>query len=185
MLDDILTFGKIREGDIGTFETVFRRYYMPLCLYSSGITGRGDVAEEVVQEVFYSIWKERENIRILHSVKSYLYGAVRNLSLRYLETPSTRERRLENLPDGDCPAGEPSPHEILEYRELEHLIHATLNKLPERRMQIFKMHRLEGKKYKEIAGYFSLSVKTVEAEMTKAYKTLRREIEKYTYNHDI
>ncbi|MDR2775360.1 MAG: RNA polymerase sigma-70 factor [Tannerella sp.] len=178
MLNDILIFGKIKEGDIKTFEKVFRQYYMPLCIYSSGITGRKEISEEVVQDVFYNIWKERENIRILRSVKNYLYGAVRNQSLRYLEMLSVHERYVENIYHEVQEASEPSPQEYLEYKELEQLINITLNKLPERRMQIFKMHRMEGKKYKEIAERFSISVKTVEAEMTKAYKTLRREIEK-------
>ena len=67
-----------------------------------------------------------------------------------------------------------------EYKELEALINRTLNKLPERRLRIFRMQRFEGKKYAEIASALSLSVKTVEAEMTKALQTLRKEIENYT-----
>jgi len=54
-----------------------------------------------------------------------------------------------------------------------------LEKLPERRRCIFKMHRMEGKKYAEIASLLTVSVKTVEAEMTKALKALRKEVEKY------
>ncbi len=183
MLNDYIVFGKIREGDIKTFEKVFRRYYTPLCIYSSGITGRKDISEEVVQDVFYNIWKDRESIRILRSMKSYLYGAVKNLSLRYLENLSVREKHLKNVFNNDSTLSDPSPQEQLEYKELEHIVNRALKKLPERRMQIFKMHRMNGKKYKEIADSFSISVKTVEAEMTKAYKTLRQEIEKYTINH--
>lgn len=182
MLHDYMVFGKIKEGDIKTFEQVFRQYYIPLCIYSSGITGRTEISEEVVQDVFYNIWKDREQIRILHSLKSYLYGAVKNLSLRYLENLSVQERYLQKAINNN-PVSDPSPQEQMEYKELEHIINRTLNKLPERRMQIFKMHRMDGKKYKEIAESFSISVKTVEAEMTKAYKTLRQEIEKYTLNH--
>ncbi|MDR0743918.1 MAG: RNA polymerase sigma-70 factor [Tannerella sp.] len=180
MLNDCIVFEKIKKGDIKTFEDVFRRYYTPLCLYSSGITGRKEISEEVVQDVFYNIWKERENIRILRSLKSYLYGAVKNLSLRYLENLSAEKRSLKNAPNE---SSDPSPQEELEYKELEHIINSTLKKLPKRRMQIFKMHRMNGKKYKEIAAHFSISVKTVEAEMTKAYKTLRQEIEKYIIHH--
>ena len=66
-----------------------------------------------------------------------------------------------------------------EYKELEALINRTLEKLPERRLRIFRMHRFEGKKYAEIASSLSLSVKTVEAEMTKALRTLRDELEIY------
>jgi RNA polymerase sigma-70 factor (ECF subfamily) len=183
MLNDILLFGKIKEGDVRTFEEVFRRYYIPLCLFASGITGRKEIAEDAVQDVFYNIWKDREKIRVLHSVKNYLYGAVKNQSLRYLENLAVRERYMENLHHEGQTAREPSPQEYLEYKELEHLINIALNRLPERCMQVFKMHRMDGKKYKEIAAHLSISVKTVEAEMTKAYKTLRREIENYTCNH--
>ena len=72
-----------------------------------------------------------------------------------------------------------SPQEEIEYQELRHLIDATLARMPERRLRIFRMHRMEGKKYAEIASQLSLSVKTVEAEMTKALKALKKEIENY------
>ena len=71
------------------------------------------------------------------------------------------------------------PHRLLEYEELQRLIRHTLDKLPVRRLQIFQMHRMEGKKYAEIASSLSLSIKTVEAEMTKALRTLRNEIDNY------
>lgn len=71
------------------------------------------------------------------------------------------------------------PHRQLEYEELQGLIRHTLDKLPVRRLQIFQMHRMEGKKYAEIASSLSLSIKTVEAEMTKALRTLRNEIDNY------
>ena len=71
------------------------------------------------------------------------------------------------------------PHRQLEYEELQEVIRHTLDKLPGRRLRIFEMHRMEGKKYVEIASFLSLSVKTVEAEMTKALRTLRNEIDNY------
>lgn len=179
MLNDVAVFKKIKQGDIKTFEKVFRQYYASLCIYAFSITSRKDISEEVVQDVFYSIWKERENIQILRSVKNYLYGAVRNQSLRYLEHLLVQERHRAYVVNGENFISEPSPQDQLEYKELESIINRTLKKLPERRMQIFRMHRVDGKKYKEIADHFSISIKTVEAEMTKAYRTLRQEIEKY------
>lgn len=71
------------------------------------------------------------------------------------------------------------PQEQIEYKELQQLIDKTLKKLPERRFQIFRLHHTEGKKYSEIASLLSLSVKTVEKEMTRALQTLRKEIENY------
>ena len=51
MLNDLLLLIKIKEGDIKSFETVFRHYYSPLLYFSAGITGRGDIAEEIIQDL--------------------------------------------------------------------------------------------------------------------------------------
>lgn len=181
MLNDLFVLKKIKEGDIKAFEGVFRQYYAPLCLYGLSITGRKDVAEEIVQELFYVWWKDRENIQILRSVKNYLYGAVRNQSLQYLEHIAVQERHRERVLLKEKDEQDATPHQQLEYKELEEVINRTLKQLPDRRLKIFRMHRMEGKKYKEIAETLSVSVKTIEAEMTKVYQLLRQEIEKYTH----
>ncbi|MBP3517284.1 MAG: RNA polymerase sigma-70 factor [Parabacteroides sp.] len=180
-MKDLLILTKIKNGDVKAFEQVFRLYYMPLCMYAAGITGRMDIAEEIVQELFYVFWKERERLQLFHTIKSYLYGAVRNQSLQYREHQDVRNRYRDAVlshPDKDD-LQQGDPQEQIEYKELEALINRTLQKLPERRLRIFRMHRFEGKKYAEIASLLSLSVKTVEAEMTKALRTLRNELEIY------
>jgi RNA polymerase sigma-70 factor (ECF subfamily) len=179
-LNDTIEFLKIKDGDIKAFERIFRHYYTPLYLYAFSITGQKEASEEVVQDIFYMIWKDREKIQILLSVKSYLYKSVKNRSLHYLEHLRVREQYHENFLKGNSPTTEASPHEILEYKELEKIVETTLKKLPERCRHIFYMHRMNGKKYKEIAATLSISVKTVEAEMTKVYQALRTEIENYT-----
>ena len=180
MLNDLFVLTKIKEGDVKAFEGIFRLYYSPLCLYAAGITGSMDVAEEIVQELFYVFWKEKEKLQVFRSLKSYLYRAVRNQSLQYCEHQEVRNRYRENVLSGNQESKPADPQDQLEYKELEALINRTLNKLPERRLRIFRMQRFEGKKYAEIASALSLSVKTVETEMTKALQTLRKEIENYT-----
>lgn len=179
MSNDFLALNKIKKGDIKAFEKVFKLYYSPLCLFASSITGQMEVAEEIVQELFYVFWKEKENINLLHSLKSYLYGAVRNRALLYLEHQEVRNRYRETVLSEES-KGPTSPHEELEYDELQKMVDQTINRLPQRRQQIFRMHRFEGKKYAEIATSLSLSVKTVEAEMTKALQELRKEVNRYT-----
>lgn len=180
MLNDLFILTKIKEGDVKAFEQIFRLYYTPLCLYAASITGRMDAAEEIVQELFYTFWKEKERLQLFHSIKSYLYGAVRNQSLQYCEHQEVRNRYREAVLSGDKQNNQADdPQDQIEYKELEALINRTLHKLPERRLRIFRMQRFEGKKYAEIANELSLSVKTVEAEMTKALRTLRQEIENY------
>ena len=180
MLNELFILTKIKEGDIKAYEELFRRYYSPLCWYAAGITGRMEVAEEIVEELFYVLWKEREHLQVFQSVKSYLYKAVRNESIQYCEHQEIKERYCEFVLSAEVSPQAADPHELMEYDELQELIQRTLEKLPDRRLKIFKMHRMEGKKYAEIALGLSLSVKTIEAEMTKALRTLRKEIENYT-----
>lgn len=179
MLQDLFTLKRIKEGDIKAFEEIFKLYYTPLCLYATSLTGHTDPAEEIVQELFYVFWKERENLQVYRSLKSYLYGAVRNRSWQYLEHQEVKNR-YQDFIRSKYPKETNSPHDQMEYKELLYLIEKTIDFLPERRKRIFRMHRFEGMKYSEIAKELAISVKTVEAEMTKALHTLRKEIENYT-----
>ena len=135
-----------------------------------------DIAEDMVQELFYKLWKERANLRIVLSVKSYLYGAIRNQSLQYLEHLHVRKQYHQKIATDGISESDPndSPQKILEYKELEERLAFALAKLPKRRRDIFRMSRFEGKKYEQIAHELSLSVKTIEAEMSKALQSLRK-----------
>lgn len=180
MLNDRTTVKRIREGDIKAFESIFRQYYLPLYSYSLSIVHKQEVAEEIVQDLFFYWWKERKDIQIAYAIKSYLYKAVRNNSLQYLEHCNVREKyRQYTLASSNTEQYNISPQEELEQKELQSILDNAMKKQPERRLTIFKMHRYEGKKYKEIADTLALSVKTIEAEMTKMYKTLQKELDKY------
>ena len=63
---------RIRKGDIGSFEELFRRFYQGLLGYARNLVRSDEVAEEVVQDVFYNVWKNRESLRITRSWQSYL-----------------------------------------------------------------------------------------------------------------
>ncbi len=180
MINDLLLIRKVKEGDIKAFEILFRKYYPPLSYYAVTITGISDAAEDIIQDLFYHLWKERGQIQIFSSLKSYLYSAVRNRSLQYCERRKLDERyRGSNLNLGSQ-ATEPDSLNEIEYRELEQIIKKSLERMPPRRVEIFRMHRFGNQKYREIAQALSLSVKTVEAEMTKALKEIRKEIELHT-----
>ena len=179
MLNELLILKRIKEGNIKAFEELFRCYYFPLCCYAAGITGQMEVAEEIVEELFYVLWKDREQLQIFQSVKSYLYRAVRNKALQYCEHEEVRNRYRDTVMATSPSESSIDPHQQMEYEELQKLINTTLAKLSVRRRRIFEMHRMEGRKYGEIASLLSISVKTVEAEMTKALRILREEVENY------
>jgi len=174
----LLTFKKIKDGDVQAFETLFRSYYEPLCRYACRFVENPDTAEEIVQDLFYVLWKERQNLNIFTSVNGYLYRSVKNKSLQQVEKAMVRNAYREMCAENTA-IETATPQEDLEYKELERQIEETLHRLPERRQKIFHMNRMEGKKYNEIAQELHISVKTVEAEMTKTLQVLRN---KYSPN---
>ena len=169
---DLLIFKKIKDGNIQAFETLFRAYYEPLCRYAYSLVEDMNAAEEIVQELFYTLWKDRQNLQIFTSVNGYLYRSVKNKSLQFLEQKRVREN-YQKMYVENANFETSTPQEEMEYKELEQQIEETLIRLPERRKKIFHMHRTEGKKYNEIAQELQISVKTVEAEMSKTLRELR------------
>lgn len=170
---------RVKEGNIEAFETLFRKYYEPLCNWAFNFVKDADTAEEIVQDFFFNYWKNREVVNIRVSVKAYLYSAVRNASLKYLEKQEVQRRYAKRI------LGESPREEVvlitdeMDARELQKEIDQALASLPERCRVIFKMSRYEGLKYQDIADKLSVSVKTVEADMTRTLKILRKRLARY------
>lgn len=180
MLDDLLLLSRIRNNDLQAFEKLFRNYYEPLCRYANSYLNEMPASEEVIQDLFFFLWKERGQLQIRLSLKSYLYQAARNRAFHYLKHRQVEENYREKaggeLPETDIP----TPADELEYKELETQLSLSLNRMPERQRRIFCMNRFDGKKYNEIARELSVSVKTVEADMTKALALLRKELKHFS-----
>ncbi len=177
-LKDTRIVNKIRKGDISTFESLFHEFYPGMCSYAESLVSKPDIAEEVVQEVFFNIWKNKNSFKIVVSLKTYLFRSVFNNSMLYLRNRK-RERKLNENWTEFQPVQRNEITEEMEAREMNALISFTLHSLPERTQEIFRLSRFEGLKYKEIAEKLSISVKTVEANMGKALKALKISIEEY------
>ena len=131
-----------------------------------------ELAEEIVQDVFYKIWEKRSFINIKISLKSYLFTAVRNKCLQHInhqKVINTCNKYMENSNEKN----NNNPHESLIYKETLEIFYEALDTLPERCSEIFKLSRFEGLKYSEIASNLSVSIKTVEANISKALKIFK------------
>ena len=173
MIRDNEIIRRIRQGDIRQFETLFRSSYISLVKYAGTLIKDKDTAEEIVQDLFFRIWKDREKLKIESSLNGYLFRAVHNRCLHHIEHMKVVERHARELTYSTSQESE-SPAEILYYKELQARIAEILEKLPERCGMIFCMNRFEGLKYAEIAEKLSVSVKTVEANIGKALKEFRK-----------
>ncbi len=170
--------GAIKEGNERIFEETFRKYYQSLCNYANSILKEMDEAEEVVQNLFLSIWEKRSDLEISISLKSYLYRAVHNHCLNRIKHLKVREEYQQyavNFYD----ASYESVSQTVMKNELETKIEEAIKKLPEQCRLIFRMSRFEELKYHEIAEQLELSPKTVENQIGKALKILRVELAEY------
>ncbi len=174
---DKQTIQKIKSGDVKTFEKLFRLLYPALCGYANKILNSKDNAEEVVQDVFFNLWKNRKKIFVERSLKSYLYKSVYNKCMHKIEHKKVEDKYLGTLkPDS---AYGNNIENAMHNGELYIIYKNTLEELPEKSKKIFKMSRNYGLKYTEIAEKLSISVKTVEASISKCLKALRYNFEQY------
>jgi len=164
--------------DIQSFELLFREYYQMLCSYAYRFVNDADTAEEIVQELFYKLWEKRSEIQINTSEKSYLYSAVHNRCLKFIEHRNVESRYKSYYLTHESEVDN-APHQNSNVNELQNIIDQTINTLPERCGRIFRLNRFEGLKYQEIADKLAISIKTVEANMGKALKILRKNLKDY------
>ncbi len=173
MIRDTEIIRRIRQGDTGQFESLFRSSYVSLVRYAKTIVKDHDTSEEIVQDLFFRIWQDREKIKIESSLNGYLFRAVHNRCLHWIDHNRIVERHAAEMALKEEVNME-TPDEIIRYSELQAKIAKILERLPERCGQIFCMNRFEGLKYSEIAEKMSVSVKTVEANMGRALKEFRK-----------
>ena len=175
MIRDSEKIWRIRQGDKTEFESLFRSSYVSLVHYAKSIIKDQDTAEEIVQDLFFRLWQNREKLVIESTLNGYLFRAVHNRCLHHISHRKIVEKYArEKVTEG--PHANEDPVDILRYAELQEKINRILEKLPGRCSMIFCMSRFEGMKYNEIAEKLSVSVKTVEANMGKALKEFRREL---------
>ncbi len=172
MIRDNEIIRRIREGDKGQFESLFRSSYVSLVRYAQTIIRDHDSAEEIVQDLFVKLWQDRQKLKIESSLNGYLFRSVHNRCLHWIDHSKVVDRHAREMANFEIQNAQ-NPVEIIQYKELQFKIAAVIDKLPEKCGKIFCMNRFEGLKYAEIAEKLSISVKTVEANMGRALKEFR------------
>jgi RNA polymerase sigma-70 factor (ECF subfamily) len=163
----------IKQGNVDLFEQLFKYYYEHLVLFAFRYVKNRQAAEDVVHDVFINIWNNRKKLDFSLNFKSYLYSSVRNQSLKYIKNSNKVEKTTLDvvfIPSEDM------PDNIIIKDEFEKAIADAISNLPDRRQEIFCMHRFDNLSYSEIAMALEISVKTVENQMGSALKFLRKKL---------
>lgn len=170
------------KQDKKEFEKIFKSHFISLCYFAQKLIGDPDTSRDVVHGVLLNLWERRNEIDFDSPIKPYLYTSVRNRCLNYI-----RDRKKFIPGDASVETGGVSVHSkdqtvnsiSMEEQETEKEIQQAIAELPEKCREIFELNRFEGLKYQEVAKKLGISVKTVEAQMSKALRILRERLKDY------
>jgi RNA polymerase sigma-70 factor (ECF subfamily) len=163
------------QDDEEAFRTLFLHFFTPLCVFSMRYISNRETCEDIVQNAFLKIWKNRKFIEINNSGRNFLITTVKNICIDYLRKQENEHIRNGKLAENN----EYQSEDVYSVVELEQMLTAALSKLPENVCAVFRMNRFEGKTYAQIAEEQNLSIKTIESYMSKALKLLRIELKDY------
>nr|WP_129730947.1 RNA polymerase sigma-70 factor [Parabacteroides goldsteinii] len=163
----------IGNDDYTSYNKLFVRYYSRLCCYVYRLLGEKEDAEDVVQDLFLTLWNNRKKIAIGENVSGYLYKMARNLALNHIRTRSNYKTVLENREE-QLSYYEENPLETEEFRMA---LYNCINLLPGRCKEVLLLHRVKGLKQKEIADQLSISVKTIKNQIWASLQRLKKCLE--------
>ncbi len=161
------------------FEQLFKSHFVHLCNFAHQYVPDQDSAKDITQKVFINLWENRENIDPDKSIRSYLFTSVRNRCLNYIRDQKKYRSKVLDLEIHDFDVTFEEDHMAVD--ELKAKIAEAMAVLPEKCRMVFEMSRYKNMKYRDIAETLDVSVKTVEAHMSKALKTLRKQLQDYMY----
>ncbi|WP_459470011.1 RNA polymerase sigma-70 factor [Aquirufa beregesia] len=178
MLNDEDLLSNLSRSDKAAFEEIYRRYWYKLYCIAYHQIGVKEDSEEIVQDVFLSIWNRRENVEIkvlelylTLSIKYKVYDFIRSqINYRkYQEHIILKEIDLHFNTD-----------DIVDFSDLSGAVEKVLALLPEKSAAIFRKSRFENQNTKEIAKQLNLSEKAVEYHITKSLRFLKENLKDYS-----
>jgi RNA polymerase sigma-70 factor (ECF subfamily) len=170
---------RIRGGDERALAIVFRAHFEGMSAFVHRYVQSPDVAEELVQDIFFKLWSKREHLSEIESFRTYLFRAARNQALNYLRRQKLERRWLEEQGTSEEPTASGGTDDEATEQEIAAAVRAAIDRLPPRCREVFLLSRDGGLTYSEIATTLEISVKTVETQMGRALKALRGALEGY------
>ena len=171
---ELVWVDRIRAGDVDAFEALYRKYWQPLYAFAFRYVRSKEDAEEVVQDVFFRIWRGRADWVPAGAVRNYVYCAVRNAARDRLERAAVARRwgGRGHVGQGAAAAAAAIQSE-LEAAELVAAVQRALDELPPKRSAVCKLRLIDELSYAQIADRLGIREKTVETQLARGLKFLR------------
>jgi len=168
---------QLAKSDVRAFDFLYDKYFSKLYGAVYKRLQNRELAEEVVQELFVSLWERRKVLTISTTIEAYLFSSVKYLVIAQYKKDKLFEKYSNSLnPEAD---DNNFTEQIIAFDELNFSYKNALKLLPERCKEVFLLKRT-GLSQREISEKMDISEKTVENQMTKALKTLREALSDYT-----
>lgn len=165
----------LQMDGMAAFEALYKKYWYQLYCVAYKYTSSAPDAEELVQNLFEKIWRNRASLQV-KNWGAFLTVSLRNMVIDHHRQQAVKNKFLENYQPAAATA---TVVEELDQEQLMVLIENHLHELPEKTQTIFKLSRYEHKSVKEIAGHMQLTEKAVEYHITKSLKLLRQHLRNY------
>ncbi len=162
-------------GDERAFESLFHAYYAPLCRFLVAYV-EPPAAEEIAQDLFLRLWRDRARAPVRGSIRAYLYVAGRNAALNQLRHARIHERWRGRAGDRPAPGTTRTPEDEVVSEELADAVAAALAELPERARLAATLRWQHQLSYAEIAAVMEISVKGVENQLSRVARALRERL---------
>lgn len=159
------------------FKQLYEDYYAPFCLYAKRFIEDKETREDIVSDVFTSLWDKIETLDS-DTALGYIKMCVRNSCLNYLKHQECEWSYAEAF-QKKAPIYESEPDSVYTLNELYQILYDTLDKLPENYRIVFMKSFFEGKTHVEIAEEMNLSVKSINRYKQKTMDLLRSELKDY------
>lgn len=177
-----LDIQSLRKGEKKAYEAIYSEFFGILYHLSFQYLHNEKVAEEIVQDTFMKLWEIRTSLNNQINLRNYLYTITKNNCLNYLRNQKISMKHLENLKYLEMQFNYDALDKMgnyLQFEELRNKIDEVISQLPEEVIETFKLSRFEELSYKQIAEKQGISIKTVEARISKALKILRIELKDF------
>lgn len=175
IMDEAALFASMQEGDFKALNTLFKLHAKQLYAYALGIIHHQGEAEDMVQEAFIALWKNRDKLSFTGSVWGYLMQSVKNMCIDYKMHAEVEKKYCEEAAKNE---GEQTETLTDTQEELYRKVQRVIGRLPERCRQAFILGCIEELSYKEIAEQMGTSVNTVKTQIKTTYKKIREELGK-------
>ncbi len=177
LIRDFELITRIKEGDEAAFRLVFDSYSSKLYYFSLKFLKDKESCQEVVQEVFTSLWVNREKLDPQYPIAPYLYTITRRLTLNVLRQLASSQSAMEKMwLNLQITTNETEERILLE--DLERFTEQVLGSLPKQQQLVYRMSRQQELSYDEIAEELNISRNTVKNHLVSALKTLRTQLQK-------